>query len=238
MKLHPMSFVGLVLFAQVSLANPTHAQSAEHALNSYASALLSGDVAGIQAAFSKRVHEGIASRYGTLEKGIQSRLEQERNALLSAQTAAGVSELYRVKNVAANTDGSILAVEVTFAGADIEKNITLVLEEGAYRIDAIGTADVSLMSCPGNQDFRVNNTTSSTYSVACSSGLVAHVGCPGNSRNFAPRENSLISCPSWCGWVGGTRFHVSFYSFPIDCAYNLVGWDLNIGATLTCQNPC
>ncbi|ATB37253.1 hypothetical protein CYFUS_002674 [Cystobacter fuscus] len=173
-----------------------------------------------------------------MEQGIQLRLEKERNALESAQEAAGVSEFYRVKNVAANTDGSILAVEVTFAGADIGKNITLVLEEGAYRIDAIGTTDVSLMACPGSKDFRVYNASSFPHAVSCHSPLVDHAGCSGNSRNFSPQENTLISCPSWCGWVGGTRFNVSGYSLPIDCAYNLVGWDLYIGGTRTCQNPC
>lgn len=246
MKPHPLLSVCLVLFAQVSLANPQseqrahalHLERAEHALNSYASALLSRDVAGIQASFSKRIHEGIASRYGTVEQGIQSRLEQERNTFESAQEAAGVSDLYRVKNVTASMDGAILVVEATFAGADIKKDITLVLEDGVYRIDAIGTADVSRLACPSSQNFRVDHASSFPHTVSCYSPLTEHYLCSGNSREFHAQENSLMSCPSWCGWAGGTRFNVSGYSFPIDCAYNWVGWDLRISSVLTCQNPC
>lgn len=241
--------VGLAFISQVALAEAPagkgvergYAQAAEHALNSYAAALDQGNAFLVQKMMSAHMQEQIAGRYGSAEQGIQHRLGNEQQALKNARAATGAWEYYQVKSVQANEDGSRLVVDATFAGADIGKSIVLVREDGAYRIDGVSytggveAQQTAVAAACSTDDFRVNNQTTNSYLVTCYNP--GNFSCADGSRTFGPGDNTTITCPSYCGWVGGTTFNANGLS--ATCAYNLVGVDMWLmGSYLKCANPC
>lgn len=244
-----MSIVGCAPLTESS----SEQDAIESTLNRFAEAVAAQDAAAIQNSFSLSAVSRISAYYGSVDSGIQRRLASERAALLKAREEGTSAEMFKVLAVLPGASDDEVSVSVTFAGVDIGKSIQLVRQNGEYKIEGVGPSfdpgdTKTAASCTSSwKDFRIWNRMGVEVNVSCD--MRGDFTCS-NAKNMLPGESSTLNCPSYCGWVGGSRFsavvQLKYMAVPWSCAYNLFGTDVTIkdgdgsGTTpiVWCTNDC